>query len=408
MGRPFTDFIAIPEDVQRFTFMAKNSKNAPGLISVTLLQNAGRQTLDAQLFIVRTHQGFILGIAGIKEQLPAMSDMHGFVPQAQCLGQASADAQSVGDGSQSLAEPAETSVASSSIPTAQVFKEVDIRKIHEIGRHEHWLVHTSEVSIDFTTVLGEGGFGILHSGSFCGSPVAVKVAKDAVSHTSTEIDAKLASVVNELRIFRFLRHPNIVLFHGASLANGRVALVLENVKGQLLTHFVLQDMPMWWRESIILELLSVIWYMHSQDPPVVHGDIKSSNMMVEVRVAGVGNVLKPHLKVIDFGLSRVLGSQPQTLGGSRGWRAPELHQQGIMATTSADMFSAGCAMFFILTKQMPFLETNLSVGQWTWPPGRVSTRHGPVCKQCMCPVAEMRPSAVQAHALFNQCLMTSE
>jgi len=204
---------------------------------------------------------------------------------------------------------------------------------------------------------------------------------------------------------RQLRHPNIVLFHGATLTNCRVVLILEKVKGQLLNKFVHRTLDISWRECLTRDLLAVIWYLHSREPPVVHGDIKPSNMMVEVRVPGIGHSLEPHLKLLDFGLSRILGTRQQTMGGTPNWRAPELCQSGNTATTCADMFSVGCAMFFILTTQMP-LETTVDIRPLPWPDGGADATYAPMCESCVSPVAEVRPSAVQAFTLFNQCLMT--
>jgi len=401
-GRPFTDLIATPEDVQRFTSMVEATNDAPGLISATLLQREGFQTVEAQLFISRTHKGFILGIAVTKEQLHVARGTGEYALVAQNGSQMAVDAESVGDRPESLAE---TSENESTILTAKAFKELDIGKIRSIGELEHWLLPASSVSIDFTVLLGEGGFGTVCSGSLCGAPIAAKLAKSLVAHTATDIDRMLMSVANELRILRQLRHPNIVLFHGATLANGRIVLILEKVKGQMLNIFVHQHMDILWRECLTHDLLAVIWYLHSREPPVVHGDIKSSNMMVEVRVPGVGQSFRPHLKLLDFGLSRILGAKPQTMGGTPPWKAPELGQSGNTATTCADMFSVGCAVFFILTTQMP-LGTTLNVRPLPWPDGGIDAKYAPLCESCVSPVAEVRPSAMQAFNLFSQCLMT--
>jgi len=392
-GRRFTELI-VSEDVQRFTSIAQCTYDIPGLVSAKLFQRDGCQTVDAELFILRGNSGFTVGISAMKEQHHVVRDTDQSSPEPYCYGRVYDDAKSVGGGPESRSEGAETFAWST--PTGQAFKEVDIGKINEIGAREHWIVDASKVSIDFKAVLGEGGFGIVYTGSYCGSPIAAKFDKHVVYHHPCKEDKKLASVANELRIFRFLRHPNIVLFHGAALVNGQIALIMEKVKGQLLTTFALQSMPMLWRESLVLELVSVIWYMHSQEPPVVHGDVKPSNMMVEVRVSGVGQDLKPHLKLMDFGLSRVLGARPQALGGTRQWRAPELNKQGSSATTSADMFSVGCVIFFILTKKVPFSDPALNAEPLPWPSRGIHPRLELVSQKCVCPHAEQRPSAAQA------------
>jgi len=86
------------------------------------------------------------------------------------------------------------------------------------------------------------------------------------------------------------------------LFNGQLALVLEKIRGQCLSAFVCQpNMSMYLNVSMILDLLSAIWYLHEQRPPIVNGDLKPTNLMVETRVADVGRNLLPHLKLLDFG-----------------------------------------------------------------------------------------------------------
>jgi len=125
-GRPFTDFIATPEDVQRFTSMAEATNDVPGLISATLLQGEGVRTVEAQLFISRTHKGLILGIAVTKEHFPVARDTDECSFLAQNASQMSVDAESVGDRPESLVE---TSIHASTTMTAKAFKELDIGKI---------------------------------------------------------------------------------------------------------------------------------------------------------------------------------------------------------------------------------------------------------------------------------------
>ena len=95
---------------------------------------------------------------------------------------------------------------------------------------EQWLVREAEVQLtDPIHFLGSGGFGVVVSGSVHGTLVAVKCP------VCLEGAQSLADIGNELRILRKLKHPNIVMFHGAcfDFENGDVALVLELLHGQL-------------------------------------------------------------------------------------------------------------------------------------------------------------------------------
>merc|ERR1712061_568582 len=84
------------------------------------------------------------------------------------------------------------------------------------------------------TVLGNGGFGLVMSGTFHSVPVAIKVPR------TFRREFSLADFGNELRIMRKLSHQNIISFQGACIdfSNGDVALVMELVQGYGMDAFI--------------------------------------------------------------------------------------------------------------------------------------------------------------------------
>ena len=50
-----------------------------------------------------------------------------------------------------------------------------LKRVHDLGLREHWLINTREVQLAPGHVLGQGGFGTVVGGTFCGAPVAVKI-----------------------------------------------------------------------------------------------------------------------------------------------------------------------------------------------------------------------------------------
>jgi serine/threonine protein kinase len=85
-------------------------------------------------------------------------------------------------------------------------------------------------------------------------------------------------------------------------------------------------------------------YLHTQEPPLVHQDIKPSNLIW-------GDDGQIHL--IDFGAAQVMGREGHTLtvAGTFGYMAPE--QLIGRATPASDLYSLGATLVQLLTGQSP-------------------------------------------------------
>jgi len=88
-------------------------------------------------------------------------------------------------------------------------------------------------------------------------------------------------------------------------------------------------------------------YLHAQEPSVVHGDIKPSNVLVE----SLGGA--PHAKLADFGLSRLMTRRAKPLGGTRMWVAPEVLLGRATPAPSSDVFSFGRLFFMTMNAGLP-------------------------------------------------------
>ncbi|KAJ1560038.1 hypothetical protein HK096_010266, partial [Nowakowskiella sp. JEL0078] len=100
----------------------------------------------------------------------------------------------------------------------------------------------------------------------------------------------------------------------------------------------------------ILEIALGIQYLHTRTPLVLHGDLKSVNVLV----ADNGK-----LKITDFGFAKVK-SVSTTFHTARGvtgtlrWLAPERLQRSKMSE-SADIYSFGIIMYEIVSEgKLPF------------------------------------------------------
>ncbi|CAJ1977131.1 unnamed protein product [Sphenostylis stenocarpa] len=148
----------------------------------------------------------------------------------------------------------------------------------------------------FSTRLGHGGFGPVFAGTLAGDPVAVKLMDSASLQGEREFH-------NELFFASRLRSPSLVPAIGFSSdpKRRRFLLVYHLMHNGNLHDALLRrknpHLSRWKnRFSIILDIAKAIHYLHSLDPPVIHGDIKPSNILLDNSFSA---------KLADFGLARL-------------------------------------------------------------------------------------------------------
>jgi len=289
------------------------------------------------------------------------------------------------------------------------------RQIADLGKREKWLIDEKDLRMKDQGIMGTGAFGIVMAAQLHGTPVALKVPKQE----SSRPDLKgISQIGNELHILRHVRHPNIVMFHGACVdfVCGELVLVLELVQGLQLDRYILSlDSPdeapgstsLIERYAVLLGVCRALRYLHVQQPRIVHGDLKAVNIMVENIKA------LPRPKLLDFGLSRVVTRNAKHLGGTLAWMAPEvIRERRCPPSPATDVFSFGRLVYFVATSRLPMLNVTRQVitrlakaGQappLEWPEGiALSTRSRPIVEWCLRQKPEERPLMAQVYEDFE-------
>jgi serine/threonine protein kinase len=111
---------------------------------------------------------------------------------------------------------------------------------------------------------------------------------------------------------------------------------------------------------IALDTAKGIHYLHTCRPPIIHGDLKSPNLLLDRNDV---------VKVCDFGLSRVKVASKLSVASKMGtpeWTAPEVLKSESCSEAS-DAYSFGVVLWEILTGRVPWadktpMQVVLSVG----------------------------------------------
>ena len=159
----------------------------------------------------------------------------------------------------------------------------------------------------------------------------------------------------EAKILASLRHSNLPRVIDHFTENGKYYLVMDFIDGHDLETILNNSNRGGLDEDKVIEytkqLLDVLIYLHSQNPPVVYRDLKPSNIMVQ---SSDGRII-----LIDFGIARTVspGSLTQKTGiGTEGYIAPE--QYTGKPEPASDIYSLGATIHHLITGQKPLIPFN--------------------------------------------------
>ncbi|XP_073111935.1 uncharacterized protein [Elaeis guineensis] len=197
--------------------------------------------------------------------------------------------------------------------------------------------------------IGEGSYAIVYRGVWNGSDVAIKLYLRKDYHEGALLDFK-----EEISIMKRLRHPNVLLFMGAAYSPERLAIVTEFLpRGSLfrILHKNNQALDPKRRLKMAFDVARGMNYLHRRNPPIIHRDLKSSNLLVDKNWT---------VKVGDFGLSCLKSSSTLTAKSTQGtpqWMAPEV-LRGECSNEMSDVFSFGVILWELMTESVPWSHLN--------------------------------------------------
>ncbi|QRV88178.1 Tyrosine kinase catalytic domain protein [Ceratobasidium sp. AG-Ba] len=201
--------------------------------------------------------------------------------------------------------------------------------------------------------------------------VAVKMLR--VCRSMDPIDIKRANqdLMDEISTWSQLDHFNILPMLGiAHKVHGRELPSLISpwcAKGNVHQYIRESHLKASDCLSLILQATSAIEYLHSRSPPIIHGDLKPDNFLLQYNF---------QLQLSDFGLSKISREEAsshvsKSIHLNARWMSPELFSEHHgdatripRRTLASDIWALGCTFYEIITSCTPF--HNISDNNVAW------------------------------------------
>ena len=203
--------------------------------------------------------------------------------------------------------------------------------------------------------IGRGANGRILEAKWEGTVVAVKEVHPIFMNEvgDLEFQSFKRSFLRECEQSSRLRHPNIVRFFGIYHPPGaRVpSLVMERLHCSLTS--LLENnpvVPIGTKISIIKDVALGLRYLHTRNPPIIHRDLSSNNVLLSKGMEG---------KIGDLGTARLVDPRRQSrmtkAPGTVDFMPPEALEDvtNIRYGKELDVFSFGCVMLHTLSHQWP-------------------------------------------------------
>ena len=198
--------------------------------------------------------------------------------------------------------------------------------------------------------VGQGGMALVYRAfdRRTGHDVAVKILRPEYNQDQEYF----ARFQREATAVSKMNHHNIVNLLDMGQQDGMRYLVMEFVDGRTLKKVIEQKGPLSANVTaqIALRILSALQHAHNKG--IIHRDIKPQNILVHA---------DGHIKVTDFGIARVVGtntiSSKESIMGSAQYFSPE-QAKGQTVGFPSDLYSVGVVMYEMLTGKPPFNGDN--------------------------------------------------
>lgn len=258
-------------------------------------------------------------------------------------------------------------------------------------------------SYKITDKIGEGGMGAVYRGIdiMLEREVAIKMLRPELSQQPNIVERFRSEAVTLAK----LNHPNIATLYSFVRQGDDFFMVMEFVRGETLDGLIRRSGAMPCDRAIALMCQALEGIDHAHKMGIIHRDVKPANMMMTE-----GGTLK----VMDFGIARVLGTARMTkqgnIVGTIEYMSPE-QVRGMETDARSDIYSLGILLYEMLTGRVPFSSDSefdlmkMQIDDAPQPPRFFSSHIPPAIEQAIMRSLAKRPEArFQSAADFRNAL----
>ncbi|GBG24809.1 Protein kinase, putative [Hondaea fermentalgiana] len=281
--------------------------------------------------------------------------------------------------------------------------------------------------------IGQGSFGTVFRCTDVKTQIAYAVKKVDLRVLRMQPHFMMERLKRECSVLQNLKHPSVIRLYKTIEAKDALLMVMEMVLGMELFEMILAISGLDEGEAcaVFIQLASALAYMHNLG--IVHRDIKPENILVQGTTESEATAestvfqdafkhLRPRIKLIDFGLSKVLssergGSIAKSLVGTPRYVAPEIIEVGERArresrtlgapstpaiddalsySEKVDCYSTGVLLHVTLAACFPQFEAGQRVIYSDPRIARVSTQAKDLISKLMDPNPRTRCTIVEA------------
>ncbi|MCW5877610.1 MAG: serine/threonine protein kinase [Anaerolineales bacterium] len=207
--------------------------------------------------------------------------------------------------------------------------------------------------------ISRGGMGSIYLADdlrLQGRQCAVKEVRLDPSLSQETLDQTRAQFLREATVLARLDHTNLPKVSDFFSEEHSDYLVMDYIPGEDLRSLMMaaRQRGEFLREEEVLlwasQIGDALHYLHSQDPPILHRDVKPSN--IKLTPNGV-------VKLVDFGLVKILAAQEDTVtivqGRGTALYTPLEQYGGDTGHTDArsDVYAFGATLYHLLTNTPP-------------------------------------------------------